>query len=287
MKYEKFVQMVESELEKRNIKYAHTTISIRGKEQDVILIRVVDDMSVTINPVLYLKTGFENYELGESIGAIIEKMLRDYDVKKDEILELISLIREYESIKQYTTCKVINKERNKLYVKNKGCLHKDFLDLYIIPIIVYDDYAIEITENMRCVWGVSKSVIFNAALRNLKNEEVKCLNLNRVILKRDDESGMYAVSNPKLRYGAAKLLTIQPWEELKRHLGDKYWIIPSSVHECMAVPFDEHITATDIRELIKEVNATEISEEDYLSDNLYEFTGDKIIITEGGVNGEN
>lgn len=53
-------------------------------------------------------------------------------------------------------------------------------------------------------------------------------------------------------------------------LAGDFYIIPSSVHELLLIPQDFG-DPSDLIELVKNINATEVSPEDFLSNSIYEY----------------
>lgn len=77
-----------------------------------------------------------------------------------------------------------------------------------------------------------------------------------------DEEGMNVLTNTKRMYGAVGILA----ESMQKKLEGK-WIIPSSVHECIVISDDMPLDIC--REMVKEVNDTEIKAEEILSYQVY------------------
>ena len=55
-------------------------------------------------------------------------------------------------------------------------------------------------------------------------------------------------------------------------LGESYYVIPSSVHELLLLPLSLSTGRRDLDELIQEVNASCVSEEEYLSGHAYFYS---------------
>ena len=49
------------------------------------------------------------------------------------------------------------------------------------------------------------------------------------------------------------------------------YILPSSVHECMIVPAEQWEDTSALSEMVREINRTQVSEEEYLSNTIYRF----------------
>lgn len=94
-----------------------------------------------------------------------------------------------------------------------------------------------------------------------------------------DDSPMYIITNKHKVNGAATILYEQnnPLRILAERLGDDLMILPSSKHEVIAIPSAESIDPVDARTIVTEINATELSANDVLSDSVYLYhrdTGD-------------
>ena len=82
---------------------------------------------------------------------------------------------------------------------------------------------------------------------------------------------MYVLTNRQKLNGAAAVLDPEMAGKLTESFGGDSNLIPSSIHEWIVVS----AKATDpksIAEMVKEVNATQVADEDVLSDHAYRFT---------------
>lgn len=69
-------------------------------------------------------------------------------------------------------------------------------------------------------------------------------------------------------YGAGVLANKNILEEIRAKEGD-FYIIPSSIHECIVIPKDLGGEVSVVKDMINEVNASVVDPTDVLSDNLY------------------
>jgi hypothetical protein len=54
-------------------------------------------------------------------------------------------------------------------------------------------------------------------------------------------------------------------------IGSGFYVIPSSIHEVIIVPSEDTYEADDIRNMIREINDTQVKVEEILSYSLYYF----------------
>ena len=70
-------------------------------------------------------------------------------------------------------------------------------------------------------------------------------------------------------YGGGLLYCEEFLKAMEQKIGT-YYILPSSIHELIFVPADMW-TKDDLETMVREVNASEVSEDDYLADNVFEM----------------
>ena len=60
-----------------------------------------------------------------------------------------------------------------------------------------------------------------------------------------------------------------------KELADKFdsdiYILPSSIHETLLIPADGEKDAEELKDMVRTINATEVSPEEVLSDNVYVY----------------
>ena len=60
-------------------------------------------------------------------------------------------------------------------------------------------------------------------------------------------------------------------EKAALDLGGSFYVLPSSVHEVLAIPADPVLDVSDLRELVVEANLMHVPKEEQLSDNVYYY----------------
>ena len=61
--------------------------------------------------------------------------------------------------------------------------------------------------------------------------------------------------------------------------GSSFYIIPSSIHELLLLPVEDDSDSAEIKDMIKDVNDTQVSEEEILSYSLYYYDREKGDVT--------
>ena len=71
--------------------------------------------------------------------------------------------------------------------------------------------------------------------------------------------------------GAGALLYPDVMDQIAEKAGGDFFVLPSSVHEVLALPDYGNITSAEMQEIVMAVNGTEVEPEDQLSDHVYHF----------------
>lgn len=78
---------------------------------------------------------------------------------------------------------------------------------------------------------------------------------------------MYVVTNKESCFGAVGILLPKTYERLSKILGSAFVVLPSSLHECICVPYTDEKEV--YRAMVEEVNATQVELTDQLSNHVY------------------
>ena len=91
----------------------------------------------------------------------------------------------------------------------------------------------------------------------------------------NEEFPMYVLTNSYRSYGASCMLYDGLLMKFARHIEADLYVVPSSVHEIILIPVDGDVTKEGLDEMVRNVNSTELSKEEILSDTAYLFTREK------------
>lgn len=93
-----------------------------------------------------------------------------------------------------------------------------------------------------------------------------------------NDTFMYVASNKDGIYGAGILVDDESIQRFHEMVGN-FFILPSSVHELIFVPDSgDPDMANNLLEMVKQVNATEVPEQDVLTNEVYYFDGKEISV---------
>ena len=224
----------------------------------------------------------------------------------DSFMPTIYINYLYELYEEKIIFQFINTEQNKDFLKTIP--HRNFQDLSIIYRWVVDinDDGISSTivnNDLMNSWKITEDQLFKLAKENTKTllpfkvqtmKEVVCEILKKQNIDIDNEESkyfldsmddveMYVITNNKGINGAISIVYKECLHELAEKLNSNLYILPSSVHEVIAIKASLNQSPKDLLEMVKEVNLNEVAINEVLSDNIYYYdkTSEKIaVVTE-------
>ena len=85
------------------------------------------------------------------------------------------------------------------------------------------------------------------------------------------ENRMFVLSNQYRHFGAACILYNRVLEDIGNQLNENFYILPSSIHEVIILPEGFSPCEEDLNEMIIDINQTQVSEEEILSNHAYYY----------------
>jgi hypothetical protein len=180
--------------------------------------------------------------------------------------------------------KLVNTERNESLVEQS--ISKEFLDLSAVARIVLKMdkegmASMALSKGAAEILGMTEEEIYAAALANtLRLFPPKLMNLGRYVemsiggklLFGEDEVTTYILTNQKEVDGAFYLMSPEVVGAIAEALEDDLYILPCSVNEVLLVRASELEDGVDeLKEMVRDVNETVVSEKDILSYSVYYY----------------
>lgn len=125
--------------------------------------------------------------------------------------------------------------------------------------------------------------IFSAELgKNYNNEELCKLGISEeewadILMLSGRKNGkrtipMYVLSNRQKLYGAVCMLYPDLLKNFAEKIGQDCYILPSSIHEVILVPANAASGGEELREIVTDINRTQVAEEEVLADSVYYYS---------------
>lgn len=281
-----------------------TTRSMKvNREIDSLVCR---DLTSEINagPSVPINDMFERYEKGEDFDEIMSRVAETVAGAFDDMpKEFAESGLDFDSAKDRIVMCLVNTEQNSEMLKQVP--HREFEDLSIIYrwCISHDGTGMKSTivnDGLAERIGVNEEELYRLATENTKEvmpttvrsmEEVITemimgdlldsdpelenddLGLEDMISNLSTKNPMFVISNKFNMFGASAILYEENLHMLAEKLDDNLFILPSSIHECIAVPASMG-SAEELSAMVLEVNTEQVELADRLSNNVYHYDKD-------------
>ena len=288
MTYQEFKDYIYQEVASRYESCATVHLSTFTKNNGVLLDGlVICSKGSHVSPNIYLNDYFDLMEKGETKESILRKIIASYEKAKNVNDFDPEMLNDLSLVKDKIIFRLINKNANAVLLEDVPFI--PFLDLAVVFSIMVDISeencgTILIHNNLLELWDVSVEELFEIAKTNTYEAlRPDCTPINEYIpgMVLDEDSNllkdllptidMYVLSNSKRFHGAGVICYPTFIKEIADRLEKDLFIIPSSIHEVLVLPMSDGMQLSEISELVRQVNATEVAPDEVLSNHAYYF----------------
>ena len=249
-----------------------------------------------IGPCIYLNEFFGEYESGgmnfdEIVDEVYRQILRHRD---DEVPDFDTEgFLNWETVRGTIYAKLVNAEQNREQLEKIP--HRIFMDLAVVYYAVARDReqeafgTIPIHNGHMEKWGQEEENLYQTALMNMRADgEADFASIETVARRMlpgitfpgeaandSRRSDMYILTNCRKRFGAAEILDKKTLRMVADQVGDRFILLPSSVHETIVLPPRDETEYDCLADMVREVNDTEVDIEERLSYHVYVYSRDE------------
>lgn len=244
-----------------------------------------------IAPTIHLNYVYDDYINSGDIDEVLNNMVAIL-IKSFENKQKINTAEAFDLDKLYV--RLINTKGNEELLKKIP--HLPFMDMSIICssyLGTTDDStisSIRITNKHISSYNMSEKDLFLAAIENTKKIFPPTIKpMKEVILKILSDEGfsneycnqmlpkesleMYVISNESGINGATSVIYKEVLEDLANIVNSDFYILPSSIHEMIAVP-NKNLDSSNnspetLSNIVQEINGTQVALEERLSNEVY------------------
>lgn len=284
-------------------KYAEATVSLQKviKNNDVNLtgLMVMTEDS-NIAPNIYLDEYYEEYIDGGHFSDILQD-IADMRVK-NEVVQVfdVSMLTEFEKIKDRVFCKLINGNMNEAYLADKPYMQvEDLAAIYIVDLGKSEDghMSVPITKNLMGHYGISLEELHDVAIQNLAKSQIEFKSMRDMLIElmfpnglpendprvaqlppQEDMPLLYVLTNAEKINGAAAILDSKIMGDISDKLGGDFVVIPSSIHEVLVMPIEGMMDRMALETMIQDVNASQVDPVERLSDHAYQYDSQRRVL---------
>ena len=247
-----------------------------------------------VSPTVYLNSYYQDFLDGMPLDDIVETIRASYEQfpRRQPIDPM--LFQDFEKARPGIAYRLCHFASNRPLLKQIPHIPK--LDLAIIFFLVIDsspdeEMTVTITQEQMETWNISEQLLYEtAALNTPLLYPCRCMSLEQMIselcsfkadtsgcreslpLTRSSSLPMYVLTNKRRINGAACILYDQVLQKFSQQVGGDFFILPSSVHETILLPCQEQIKTEALTAMVREINDTEVSPMDRLSDHIYRYS---------------
>lgn len=255
------------------------------------LLILADDRNVI--PTLYLEPFWEAYESGTSLAEIVRRLIKIYreDLPKASID--MEFFRCFEKVSGRICYRLVRQKGNEELLQDIP--HIPFLDLAICFFYAYSgetlgEGAILIHNSHMELWSTTVKELLELAQKNTPELfPWRCNSMEHVLremmtekeyldeMPQEESEGFFAgnplwiLSNMQRVQGSSCMLYPGLLKRLAEKEGNSFYILPSSIHEVILLTDKGMETPERLKDMIAEVNRTQVAPEEVLSDSLYYY----------------
>ena len=250
----------------------------------------------SIAPTIYLNQYFNQFNDGRTMDDIVKDIIRVYENNQPEnIMDVFKTedFYDFDKMKEKIVLKVINTERNLDLLEQVPHLDMEGLGLsvvFYVSIMTGEQSAGILIKNEHLrLWEKKVSDLISLAEINTNRMHAFTIkSINEVLsgmfgFEEDlitDGPAFYVLTDENMTFGASQLYLKDKIREFAKQQDCDVYILPSSIHELLLLRADfPNLEPSYLKEMVYEVNTTQVSEEEFLFDGAYKFelATDKII----------
>lgn len=244
-----------------------------------------------ISPTIYLEQFFEKYQAGEDMNEVLETIA---DIRlRNELKETFDVgqITDFDRVRGKIVPRLIGKEWNRELLAIRP--HKIIADLAVTyHIMMGRDFSgvasAPITNALMESWGVDVDTLHDLAIQNMPKllpSTFQTMSSVLASMMGEDaeellsamppaDEAMFILSNEQKINGAAALLDKEIMKTVIERIGKEFFVLPSSIHECIIVPATADMDVSTLVSMVREVNQSQVAPDERLSSSVYVYTED-------------
>ncbi len=254
---------------------------------------MVNDPSKNIAPTIYLDSMYEDVARGdrsldECVAAATSNVRNGMPQAKIDM----EFFKDWEQVKDKICFRLVNADANKALLSQVP--HEGFKDLAVTFFYPFEHEeigkgSILIRNEHAEGWGVTEKDLMEVAKVNTpKVFPPRCLPMEELLFEmmshtpegcvelperpfQEEAFPMHVLTNGDRTYGAGVMMYDEYLAKVAEAAGCDLYVIPSSVHELIVLPKDGSMKGEALRDMVREVNETQVDAQDRLSYNVYEY----------------
>ena len=292
MTYPDFENTVLSEITDRYADTACVSLTNIKKNNGIELHGlIIHEQAFGLSPAIYLDGYYDLLCDGHSYDDVLSRIVDTYETNKRPIGGIADNFADFSWVREHIVMRLISRSQNTYLLNDVPFV--PFLDMalcFAVRLQVHGGMSgSALIHNAHAdTWGTDSMELFSYAKQNAATvlppvrrriEDMISEAMPGHIFGIDTPKvPMYVLTNTERSYGASVICYHGVLRELSYELGSDVYLIPSSVHEFIAVPTSPLVDIDPLNELIQTVNQSYVMPPEVLSDHvyLYHYDSDRI-----------
>ena len=300
--FDEFKETVKNEVKEflpENFHTADIKLKVFEKNNNVKLTGLIIESDCNMSPTIYIDNFYKKYQKGTDINIILQEIAKirmEYDVTDDFD---VTTVTDFNKCRKKIMPRLIGAEENSEILKVRPHIRIENLAV---------TFCIDLGENKEGLmsvpvqfelmetWNVTAEQLYEIALENLTKADIGVFTPMKEILfagvlselkeicdgdeeearrKLDQmipDNNLWVLTNKRRVNGANMLLDRSVMEDVIKEVGTDFFILPSSIHECIILPADSGMDSQQLEAMVCEVNETQVEKEERLSNSVYRYT---------------
>lgn len=237
-------------------------------------------------PAIHLETYYRQYLQGSPLKELACQILQHHSSLPCIGRIDTGFFTNFTRAAPHIVCRIINYDQNRRLLSETP--HRKFLDLAIVYYFVTEDVlpgtaSILIKNAHLKFWEISEEELDELAAENtLRLFPYRLFGVGDLLkdfcgkdVANTDFIRLHVLTNCSQYYGAVLMSFQNVLLEISETLDSSFYLMPSSVHECMILPDDPKFSVSQLHRIVCEINDTHVSDEEILGTTVYYFDRQK------------
>ena len=236
-----------------------------------------------LSTAVNLEDAFNHYLLDMPLDLVGQKMAEIVLSRQPELD--VQIFSSYENVRDRLFVRVCGRSRNEELLRSVP--HKRFRDLAITYHVMVDAEfsglaAVMVNNDLLEHFGISEKQLHEDALKNserILHARIERVNdfLDRAGFAREEQEvlgrdmQMSVITNSVGIDGASAFFYPGVAEKIAAEIGGSYYILPSSIHELIALPVKFSSDWRTLEFMVRQINRFQVAPENQLSDHVYRY----------------
>lgn len=278
MKYtkEKFFEQVKCNVEEKMKGYkVNLTPVIKPGNLTLHAITISDNSEQTMSPSIYIDNYYEEFIRNQiSVDSLSTQIINVWNEHYNDIQFDFNSLKGCRNI----FLRVLNKKLSAEYLTDKVTREIENTNFVFVPYMeIEKDRTITINKQFLDFLDMKVDEVFEIAFKNSKLLKKACsksivdtitdIGIKEIEETNESDFFMQVITNEEKYFGSSVIF----YTDVLRNLSEKWnadlVIIPSSIHEVIAMPYNEHFVLEEVQNMISHTNFNFVSQDEIL-DNI-------------------